>query len=292
MVANPMQKMKRNSILTGLIIGLIVGLIMCAGVYLFLKQSPTGSMIGGDTVTVCTLNKPIKSGTQITEADVITKNISSDNAPTDKTTQVIGATAKIELSAGTILTTSMLSTPDEKLTADLREQEYNMIALPTQLTVGDFVDIRLQLPNGGDYIVVSRKQVYNCNSNTVWLKMNEEEILAMSNAIIEYYIMPGSKLYASKYTDAGMQNASTPTYCPNAEVAALISGNPNITSQITDGQGRFSNELKAIRNNYINSEVNEYNDKKLENIEENMKDEIESLKEAREAYFGTLNSAN
>ena len=186
----------------------------------------------------------------------------------------------------------MLSTPDEKLTADLREQEYNMIALPTQLTVGDFVDIRLQLPNGGDYIVVSRKQVYNCNSNTVWLKMNEEEILAMSNAIIEYYIMPGSKLYASKYTDAGMQNASTPTYCPNAEVAALISGNPNITSQITDGQGRFSNELKAIRNNYINSEVNEYNDKKLENIEENMKDEIESLKEAREAYFGTLNSAN
>ena len=293
MGANPMQKMKRNSMLTGLIIGLIIGLVMCAIVYLFLsKASTTESVAPGDAVTVCVLNKDVKAGTQVKAEDIITKAVNKSNAPKDITTQVINGVAKINLSSGTILTSDMLNSSSETLTADLREQEYNMISLPTQLTSGDFIDVRLQLPNGGDYIVVSKKQVYNCNSSTVWLKMKEDEILAISNAIIEYYVMPGSKLYATKYTDPGLQNASTPTYCPNAEVATLISENPNITSQIIDGEGRFSNALKALRNNYINRELNNFNEDRLENIEEKMKEEIQSLKQSREEYFGALNSAN
>lgn len=291
MGANPMQKMKRNSILTGLIIGLVIGLILCAVVYLFLTSgTSTGITAKGDTVTVCILNKTIKSGTAITAADIITKNVSKDSVPSDATTQVINGVAKIDLNAGTALGASMLNTTTDTLTADLREQEYNMVTLPTNLTKGDFIDIRLQLPNGGDYIVISKKQVANCNSSTVWLKMNEEEILTMSNAIIEYYIMAGSKLYATKYTDPGTQTASIPTYCPNSEVVALINGNKNITSQITDGEGRFSEALKSLRNSVINKELNNYSDTKLENIEKNIQEEIKSLKESREAYFGTLNS--
>ena len=293
MGANPMQKMKRNSILTGLIIGLVIGLILCAIVYFFLTSGvATGVTSKGDTVTVCILNKTVKSGTAITAADIITKNVSKDSAPSDTTTQVINGIAKIDLTAGTILGSSMLNTTTDVLTADLREQEYNMITLPTQLTTGDFVDVRLQLPNGGDYIVISKKRVVNCNSSTIWLKMNEEEILTMSNAIVEYYIMAGSKLYATKYTDPGTQTASIPTYCPNSEVVALINGNKNITSQITDGEGRFAEALKSIRNNIINKELNNYSDTKLENIEKNIQEEIKTLRESREAYFGTLNSVN
>ncbi len=291
MVANPMQKMKRNSILTGLIIGLVVGLIMCAFVYLFLtKLSPTGGVVGGEAVTVCVLNKNIKSGTQITAADIITKNVSSENAPADKTIQVINGIAKIDLSAGTILTSSMLNTSPDTLTADLREQEYNMIALPTQLAAGEFIDIRLQLPNGGDYIVVSKKQVKNCNSSTVWLNMNEEEIDLMSNAIIEYYIMPGSKLYATTYIEPGLQDASVGTYVPNETISSLIANNPNINKELLNSS-RYSAALTSIRNNYINAALRDYSEDALENIEEKMKDEIQSLKEAREMYFGELNSA-
>lgn len=293
MGANPMQKMKRNSILMGLIIGLVIGLILCVIVYLFLtSDASTGVTAKEDIVTVCILNKSVKSGTEITAADIITKNVSKDNAPSDATTQVINGVAKINLTAGTILGSSMLNTTTDTLTADLREQEYNMITLPTNLTTGDFIDIRLQLPNGGDYIVISKKQVVNCNSSTVWLKMKEDEILTMSNAVVEYYIMAGSKLYATKYTDPGTQTASIPTYCPNSEVVALINGNKNITSQIADGEGRFSEALKSLRNSVINKELNNYSDTKLENIEKNIQEEIKTLRESREAYFGTLNSVN
>lgn len=291
MGANPMQKMKRNSMLTGIIAGLAVGLVLCGAEYLFLTGSSSGMVSKEDSVTVCVLNKAVKSGTKITQADITTKKVSRENAPTDATMQVIDGVAKIDLTSGTIVGASMLNNTNDALTSDLREQEYNMVTLPTQLSVGDFIDIRLQLPNGGDYIVVSKKQVVNCNSSTIWLKMNEEEILTMSNAIVEYYVMAGSKLYATTYTDPGAQEASIPTYCPNSEVVALISGNKNITSQITDGQGRFSEALKNLRNNVINKELNNYSDTKLENIEKNMQEEIQSLKESRESYFGVLNSA-
>ena len=290
MGANPMQKMKRNSILMGLIIGLIIGLIMCAGLYLFLTNSKASVITGKDgTVSVCVLNKTIKSGTAITAADIITTKVSKDSAPADATTQVINGVAKIDLTAGTVLGTSMINTTSETLTADIREQEYNMITLPTQLSTGDFVDIRLQLPNGGDYVVVSKKQVLKCDSSTVWLNMHEEEIELMSNAIIEYYIMAGSKLYATTYVEPGLQTAAVGTYVPNSEVAALINANPNITNVINSD--RYSDALKAIRNNNIKSEVNKYSESAIENIENNMQEEIKTLKESREAYFGTLNSA-
>lgn len=292
MGANPMQKMKRNSTLTGLLIGLGIGLVLCVFIYMFFTQSSgTGIVNKENAVTVCVLNKAIKSGTLVTPADITTTVMSKSNVPADAVSLSTNATAKIDLSAGTVLGASMLNATNETLTSDLREQEYNMITLPTQLSEGDFIDIRLQLPNGGDYIVISKKQVLKCNTSTVWLEMKEDEILTMSNAIIEYYIMAGSKLYATTYTEPGVQTASIPTYCPNSEVVALINGNKNITSQIVDGEGRFSQALKDIRNNAINKAINNYGDTRLENIEKNLQEEIKTLQESREAYFGALNSA-
>jgi hypothetical protein len=50
--------------------------------------------------------------------------------------------------------------------------------------------------------------------------------------------------------------------------------------------------LKAIRNNNIKVEVDKYSDTALENIEEKIQEEIKTLRESREKYFGVLNSAN
>lgn len=288
MGTNPMQKMKRNSTLTGLVIGLMIGLVLCVLLYLFLT-GPGRNMTKGDITTVYVLGASVKSGETIPLANVITKTMSVEDVPADAVSISQDVVAKIDLSAGTILTAGMLNLPDEAaLTNDLREQEYNMLSLPTNLAIGDFIDIRLQLPNGGDYIVVSKKKVLNCNASTVWLNMYEEEIELMSNAIIEYYIMAGSKLYATTYTDPGLQVASVGTYVPNSSVSALISANPNITTLINSD--RYSNDLKSIRNNYINQAINEYSETAITNIEESIQDEIERLKEAREAYFGALNS--
>lgn len=292
MVANPMQKMKRTSTLIGVVIGLMVGLALCGAMYVLFIQPTMGTGITskGETIDVAILNKSIKSGAEITTADITQSKVNKQNAPTDATLNVIGSVAKIDLTAGTILSSNMLTTSDSKETQDLRVQEYNMITLPTQLTVGSFIDIRLQLPDGGDYIVIAKKCVQNANATTVWLKMNEEEILTMSNAIVEHYIVSGSKLYATVYTSPGTQKAATPTYCPNATVVDIINSelNGNIT-EITEG--RYTDKLKSIRNSRIKPQVEKYNDTSLENLETKIQEEIKNLKEARQSYFGALNSA-
>ena len=289
MGANPMQKMKINSILIGLVIGLVIGLIMCVILYMFLSGSGA-STTKGETISVCALNKTIKAGTTITSGDITYKKVKTTDVPSDVTNQVVNGIAKIDLSAGTILTKSMITASEETTKDDVREQEYNMISLPSKLAKGDFIDIRLQLPNGADYIVVSKKQVQGCNASTIWLNMNEEEIELMSNAIIEYYIMKGSKLYASVYTEPGIQTASVGTYVPNSSVSTLINSNPNIKNYIN--QERYSDALKAIRNNNITSSLNQYSEDAIKNIEENMQEEIKTLKQTRESYFGALNSAS
>lgn len=291
MVSNPIQRKQRNSMLMGIVVGLAIGLLLCGALYMFLQSSiKAGVTNKNDAVTVAVLNKSIKSGTELTVADFTIKQVNKENAPADYVNALNGAViAKIDLTAGTILSNSMITTSDSKVTNDLRVQEYNMITLPTQLTAGSYIDIRLQMPDGGDYIVISKKYVQNANSSTVWLKMNEEEILTMSNAIIEYYIMTGSKLYATTYTDPGAQQAATPTYVPNATVSDLVRNNPNITSII---EGRYTSELINIRNSRIKTQLDKYNDTGLENLEKSIQEEIKSLQETRQAYFGALNAAN
>ena len=293
MVTNPIQKQKRNSLLGGLAIGLIIGLVLCGVLYLFLtSKAGTAATSKDGVIKVMVLNKTIKSGNEITVNDYTMKNVSKSMAPADAIGSINGtAVAKIDLSSGTVLSNSMLTQKTEQLSKDLREQQYNMISLPTDLAAGDFIDIRLQLSDGGDYIVASKKNVQKADATTVWLNMNEEETLAMSNAIVEYYTMAGSKLYATKYTDPGTQEAAVATYSPNDTVKALMLNNDNITTQLQDGTGRLADKLKAIRRAKIDVELNKYSETGLENLEKNIQEEIDSLKESRQAYFGTLNSA-
>lgn len=293
MVTNPIQKQKRNSLLGGLAIGLIIGLVLCGVLYLFLTSKAGSVATSKDgVIKVMVLNKTIKSGNEITANDYTVKTVNKSVVPDDAIRSINGtAVAKIDLSSGTVLSNSMLTQKTEQLSKDLREQQYNMISLPTDLAAGDFIDIRLQLSDGGDYIVASKKNVQKADATTVWLNMNEEETLAMSNAIVEYYTMAGSKLYATKYTDPGTQEAAVATYSPNDTVKALMLNNDNITTQLQDGTGRLADKLKAIRKAKIDVELNKYSETGLENLEKNIQEEIDSLKESRQAYFGTLNSA-
>ena len=108
------------------------------------------------------------------------------------------------MNQNTVLTLDMLSV-GSIVTADVRKQEYNAIVLPVDLTTGDYVDIRVQLPTGQDFIVLSKKLVEIPiisgmeSEETIWLNLSEDEILSMACAIVEAYRINGTKIYATKY---------------------------------------------------------------------------------------------
>ena len=87
---------------------------------------------------------------------------------------------------------------------------------------------------GQDFIVISKKRITvpangtGLSSTTISMKLNEGELLTMSSAIIDAYKMTGSKLYAIKYVEPGMQNSATLTYVPSQETLELLDKDPNI----------------------------------------------------------------
>ena len=72
--------------------------------------------------------------------------------------------AKVNMQANSVLTLDLVAKSDEISNDDLRLQEYNMLELPVKINVDDYIDVRLTLPTGQDYIVISKKRVIDiCN---------------------------------------------------------------------------------------------------------------------------------
>ena len=207
--------------------------------------------------------------------------------------------AKVDMKANTVITTELLSKSDNIVQDDMRKQEYNMVVLPMDLATGDYIDIRLMLPSGQDYIVVSKKEaeipvIGGVDSeDTIWVNMTEDEILHMSCAIIDAYQINGAKLYATKYTEAGMQAAATPTYPINESTSALLQSDPNILERaMSEIRERYnSNNSATLRNNYINSAINAQGDQAATNIQTNMEESITNSQNSRKEYLDSLSAA-
>jgi hypothetical protein len=107
----------------------------------------------------------------------------------------------------------------------------------------------------------------------------------MSCAIVEAYRINGSKLYATKYTDPGMQEAAIPTYPINYETKELILANPNVTEVAMNSlRARYN---ASLRNDYINKEL-EKEGNSVDNVTDKMNQSITKTQEEREKYLESL----
>lgn len=290
MATNPMQKKARTSFLLGVLVTLIIAMIIIALLFVQLnKLQEEKKTLEATYKTVVSVKSDIKSGEALSDK-IETKRIAGDAVPTDAVTmaQVTeDMIAKVNLAKGTVLSKSVIATTENLTTADVREQQYNMILLPEQLEEEDYIDIRLMLPSGQDYIVVSKKCIKRQAEETIWIDMSEDEILTMSNAIVEAYKISGAKMYATKYVDAGNQAKATPTYPVSREVLELINNDPNIIETAKQGLWRRYNEAQQNqRNNVLNPTLDSIDAQtKQSNLETNLNDEITKTKETRKDYI-------
>lgn len=210
--------------------------------------------------------------------------------------QNVPVLAKVSMNANTVVTPNLVVQSDEVTTDDTRQQEYNMVILPVDLMTDDYVDIRLMTPSGQDFIVISKAKVdipINADgtyvADTIRINLREDEILSMSSAIVEAYGLSGSKLYATKYVEAGMQEPSSPTYTPNAAVTAQIQSDPNIVSIASEElAARYSETAKKNRNDYLQSLINSSQDY-MSNVQTNLEEDSTKQNAARQKYLESLN---
>ena len=230
MAMNPMQRRARNSFLTGMLVTLVVmAVVVIVLLYKInqlnedmenlIKLQSTEDLLKKETVQTTIQKDKIFTSTDFIELDDEGNEL------------VLEYISKVDLPKGTIITKDMVAEKGEQTTADQRIQEYNMITLPSQLKNGQYIDIRYKLPSGADYIVASKKKVLQCTADTIWLKVDEAELLTIGCAVYESYQTNGSKIYATLYSEAGLQETASTTYTPNNEVWDVINKDPNIITE-------------------------------------------------------------
>lgn len=306
MPSNPMQRKVRNSFLLGVLVMLVIAILIGAIVYLVVikpkvdKEKEEASQY--DYVYRLKAGKSVKSGEEITAAmveevaipvttsstDFIRAKRQDQNGNVQDIAFVGGYKSKVDLKEGTILTKSMLNELEEDEISDsLRYVEYNMITIPTTLEEGEYVDIRLRLPNAQDLIVVSKKSIVSAFEQTIGFNLTEEEIVLLNSAIVESYKMTSSELYLARYVEPGMQEKSVYTYSPSEEVMALIQSDPNIVATARESIANKYVNSGNIRNP-INNALNQYYDEAKTNVESGMQQQITNAKQARENYLSDL----
>lgn len=178
------------------------------------------------------LSRELLAGHAITMDDLTAVELPKNSVPSDllKTKEeVAGKIIKLSVRPNTLLTGSLLY-EEEAASDDLRFREMGFIQLPAALREQDVVDVRVQFPTGQDYILLSKKKVRSLHDGTVTMTLNEEEILALSSAIVDAYMHKAS-IYAILYVEPSLQAKAVPTYPVNEAVLMLIKKDPNIVGR-------------------------------------------------------------
>lgn len=299
MATNPIQKKTRNSFLLGmLVMFIIMGLVVALLAYMLLNMKKAENERLAKQKSVYVLSSAVSSGNSIDAGNL--KKVDLDSTAVPQNAITLGditenTVAKIDISAGEVVTSAMVSEADDAVTDSLRLQEYNMLSIASQIETGDFIDIRLRVPSGQDYIIVSKKKVEiptidGIDSvNTIWVKLTEDETILMSSAIVEAYQMEGALLYTTKYVEPGLQQTATPTYVPSAAILNLITQNPNVVSEAkTAIYNRHQNDAAGIRNN-IDSNLSSVDSTVRENnLNTKVSNEAQTTQTQRQAYLDAL----
>ncbi|MFK4302299.1 hypothetical protein ABH892_002403 [Paenibacillus sp. RC254] len=198
--------------------------------------------------------RDISPGEQITPSDLKGITVPGSQAPANLVAgknEASGATAKIELKKGSVLTSAMI-TADEPTPKDLRNRELKVVVLPNSLKAGDEVDIRIQFPTGQDYILLSKKRISKLEGPIIWVTLNEQEILSLSSGIVDAYLHKAS-IYALTYVDPQFQPKAIPTYPPNLKVLELMNSDSNL---IRVAEQKLSKQLRGSLENALSASNN------------------------------------
>ena len=310
MAVNPMQRRARSAFLVGFLIALIIMAVVVVFILYQLKlvKEENNRLVSAQS-KVLVASSDLKSGAKVTienfttetvqtsvnQADIVSSDdfeFKDSDGNVETRIDDSGATLskelmmKISVPKGTIVTKDMLEESEDQISNSQRIQEFNMIALPSRLVNGDYVDIRLSLPNGQDFVVLTKKEVLGTESTSIWLKLTEDELLTLNNAVVESYTITGSKLYAIQYVEPGRQEQATATYTVSQAVLYLMSTDHNITQDAYNAlRARYNSDTRI---NYFEAALDENRDNQDSLVSAGVASEIEAIKSAREAFVESL----
>ena len=184
----------------------------------------------GNMVDVYQPVGPVYSGKQIQEGDLIPVSVPQSSLQAGTITDVssiIGKYYKIDLNPGTTMTQDLIM---EEETDNFRyERDLVLETMPLNTVQGDFIDIRILMANGEDYVVLNHKEIKLISNTTIKIYLTEEEWWILNSAFIDYATYQEyCVLYVCKYVEPGLNTDTAPYYPVGSETINLINNNENI----------------------------------------------------------------
>ncbi len=318
MPMNPMQRRARNSFLLGFLLALVIMAIVVIillqrikslndakealealqkDVFVATEDMESGQVINGESFYELFKKEKVQTTMDITQ--VISEEdfeyvdeqtgetiIKLNEDGSEKKKNLI---LKFNVPAGTMVTKDMFYEEGKEITNDTRLQEFNMILLPSQLKNGDYVDVRYSLPTGENYIVLAKKQVVYTTQTGIWIELTEDELLTIENAIVESYSISGSKIYALKYVEPGMQEEATPTYPVNNNTLQMIQNSPDVVQDAKDALFARYNDQGQVEQRVSHIDVLLPDRETIQsNVQSGHKSEQSTIQSDREEFVKSL----
>lgn len=312
MALNPMQRRARTSFIIGFLVALILGALVVMALLFKIKSiNEAKEALEAKQKKVYVAVDDLESGQEVTMEDFTMGTVQTSMLPEnmlesddfefkDDDGSIIDRVddygnklektmiMKINIPKGSIITKDMMYESDDEIQDSQRIQEFNMISLPSQLKNGDYIDVRFRLATGQDFVVLAKKKVLGTTATTVWLKLDELEMALINNAIVESYMITGSKLYAIEYIEAGMQKESTPTYVASGDVLGAINRNPNILNDAKAAYNEAINDKADFRSGNIEPALEETRDQRSELVNAGNLDESQKINSLRQEFIDQL----
>ena len=192
----------------------------------------------GPLTTLYTVKAVTKPGDTITQDMLQEQSVPASfvgSNALNSTVDIIGKYSKVSISPGTTLTSDLLMDDDindeKELWHTVRWYDVVVSMWPTAgLDVGKYVDLRMLMPYGEEYIVLSHMRIDGISDGTVRFKMTQSQIYLYQSALVDYYLNSGQGviLYFTEYLEPGVQKPAQITYKISEEIANAMRTDPNL----------------------------------------------------------------
>lgn len=253
----------------------------------------------GDIVSGYKLVADVSAGKKIEESDFEQCRVTVESADTIITdlSSVLKGYYRVDMTKGTVLTNDVVN--NVKVTDDQRLLDIVTHSNPVGIEAGKYVDIRISLPRGEDFIALSHKKVQEVNGGVLKLIVSEEDIHTYNSMLVDSLLYGGTQIYAVEYVEGGVQKPADTYYPMSTDVLSIAQKDPNllnaIKSDMLNRRSKLDSSLQGLSPTE-EDEVNAILEKGKERLNDKMseaeivankrKEELEAQKKAEEAANG------
>lgn len=189
----------------------------------------------------------------------------------------------------------------DDVTDSLRKTQMDFVELQDTQAPGDVVDVKIVYADGEVKTVVPKKEVQWINEDRtkVQLNLTEDNLLNIASAMLDTYLIPGTKMFTVDYVANGQKEA-TVDYTPRQETLALLlkddtlglKGDPNVEVGLTQDEVNVASAARQELEVYLDGLSTEQKKIMLEKFTKSGSADIESFGSAQSSSGNNITFSN